>query len=86
VQAQRQLLLPRAKLPRMASVDSFTPEQRVWLEHDERRWQRAHRIALQHPGVDVGGVYHVLRNLEKTPAQRLRAALLHGRLFGTQRR
>jgi hypothetical protein len=33
----------------------------------------------------VSGVYRVLRNLEKTPTERLRAALQHGRLFGIHR-
>jgi hypothetical protein len=70
----------------MSQVDALTPEQRVWLAEDERRWQRAWRIADRHPGVDAGGVYRVLRNLEKTPAQRLRAALIHGRLFSSKRR
>jgi hypothetical protein len=70
----------------MSAVDSLTAEQRVWLDEDERRWQRARGIAEQNPGVDVGGVYRVLRNLEKTPAQRLRAAMIHGRLFSSQRR
>ena len=43
---------------------------------------RAYAIAEEHPGVDAGGVYRVLRNLEKSPSERLRAALFHGRLFG----
>jgi hypothetical protein len=70
----------------MSESDSITPEQRRWLERDERRWQRAVSIAARHPGVDVGGVYGVLRNLEKTPSQRLRAALSHGRLLSSQPR
>jgi hypothetical protein len=66
--------------------DSLTAEDRAWLVSDEEKWRRAHRIAEQHPGIDAGGVYRVLRNLEKTPSQRLRAALIHGRLFGLHRR
>jgi hypothetical protein len=66
--------------------DSLTPEQQRWLVDDEQRWRRAHHIANRHPGVDAGGIYRVLRNLEKTPAERLRAALIHGRLFSSQRR
>jgi hypothetical protein len=61
--------------------DSLTPAEQAWLAADEKRWQQAHRIAERHPGTDVGGVYHVLRNLEKTPSERLRASLLHGRSF-----
>jgi hypothetical protein len=56
-----------------------------WLVEDERRWREANAIAERH-GVDAGGVYHVLRNLEKTPSQRLRDALQRGRLFGIRAR
>jgi hypothetical protein len=70
----------------MASLDSLTPEQHAWLVADEKRWQRAHNIAERHPGVDAGGVYRVLRNLEKTPSERLKAALMHGRLLRLYRR
>jgi hypothetical protein len=57
-------------------------DERAWLTKDEERWRRARLIASRHPGMDASGVYHVLRNLEKTPSERLRAALAHGRLFG----
>ncbi len=67
-----------------SEIDSLTAEQRAWLVRDEERWRRAHEIA--HGELDVGGVYRVLRNLEKTPSERLRAALQHGRLFGLHRR
>lgn len=70
----------------MSDVERLTAEQRAWLIADERRWARAHAIAARHPGVDAGGVYRVLRNLEKTPTERLRAALHHGRLFSVHRR
>lgn len=59
----------------------LSAEERAWLVKDEQRWRRARRIATRHPGMDAGGIYRVLRNLEKTPAERLRAALEHGRLF-----
>jgi hypothetical protein len=59
--------------------DHLTEEERAWIAKDERLWEEAHRIAAAHPGMDVSGVYHVLRNLEKRPAVRLRAALQHGR-------
>jgi hypothetical protein len=65
------------------SDDSLTAEQRSWLVSDEKRWQRAYQVAARHPGMDAGGVYRVLRNLEKTPSERLRASLLHGRLFSS---
>lgn len=66
--------------------DSLTPKARDWLREDERRWSRAREIASRHPGMDVGGVYHVLRNLQQTPSQRLAAALRHGRFFRTDPR
>jgi hypothetical protein len=62
-------------------LDQLSPAERAWLIADELRWQRARRIAERHPGMDAGGVYRVLRNLERTPSERLRAALRHGRLF-----
>ncbi len=65
----------------MPDLDELTDEQRAWLVQDERRWRRAHEIAGRQEGLDIGGIYRVLRNLEKTPAQRLHTALDHGRLF-----
>jgi hypothetical protein len=59
---------------------SLTSEERIWLIRDEARWRRAHEIAGGDPRIDVNGVYRVLRNLEKTPSERLRDALYHGRL------
>lgn len=70
----------------MAELESLTPDQRAWLLRDEQRWRRAHQIAHANPGVDASGVYRALRNLEKTPSERLRAALHHGRLFGIHQR
>jgi hypothetical protein len=68
------------------STPELTDAERVWLMKDEARWRRARDIASQHPGMDATGVYHVLRNLEKTPSERLRAALSHGRLFRSHAR
>jgi hypothetical protein len=70
----------------MSELDSLPPEHRAWLVVDEQRWRRAHEIVRMNPGVDVSGVYRVLRNLEKTPSERLRAALHHGRFFGVHQR
>ncbi len=63
-----------------AEFDALSSEQQAWLLHDELLWQQAHAIAL-HASVDVSGVYHVLRNLEKSPSERLRNGLRHGRSF-----
>jgi hypothetical protein len=45
-----------------------------------RRWQRAYDIVRAQPNVDVGDVYHALRCLELSPAERLRRGLSRGRL------
>ena len=57
---------------------TLTPEQRAWLDKIEPLWARAHRIAARNPGVDVSDVFHVLRNLQRPPAERLRRALSYG--------
>ena len=64
---------------------NLTPEDREWILADERRWQEARSIAERF-GVDFQGVYRVLRNLEKSPAERLKSALRHGRLFSVHAR
>jgi len=58
----------------------LTSEQEAWLRHSEALWQRAHAIAQQHPRHDPSDIYHALRCLELTPAERLRAGLQRGRL------
>ena len=58
----------------------LTPEQQAWLRHAETLWQRAHRLSAQHPEYDVSDFYHALRNLERTPSERLRLGLSRGRL------
>ena len=69
----------------MAQHDSFSAAERAWLVNDEKLWRAAEEIAAKHPGTDAGGIYRVLRNLEKSPTARLRAALQHGRLFRSHR-
>lgn len=62
------------------ALDALTPEQREWARHSEELWRRARQIADAHPDVDAGDVYHALRCLELTPAERLRQGLSRGRL------
>ena len=59
--------------------DDLTPEQRAWAERVEPLWRRAHSIVARQPELDVSDVFHALRNLERTPAQRLQRALSHAR-------
>lgn len=70
----------------MSASNPLSAAEQAWLVKDEQRWARAHRIAAKNPGVHVDGVYRVLRDLEKTPSEGLKAALAHGRLFSAQRR
>ncbi|HEX3474636.1 MAG TPA: hypothetical protein VHT91_06315 [Kofleriaceae bacterium] len=54
---------------------TMTEEQRQWVELSRKLWRRAERIAAQHPGMDVSGVYHVLWNLRRPVEERLRRGL-----------
>lgn len=65
----------------VSELDRLTAAERAWLIRDEALWRRAYEAAAANPGVDAGGIYRALRNLEKTPSQRLRDSLRHGRLF-----
>lgn len=65
----------------MSKTAKLPLEQRAWVEREERRWRIARELAARNPGVDASGIYHCLRNLEKPPSERLRAALHHGRCF-----
>jgi hypothetical protein len=60
-------------------LDELTPEQRAFVARTEPLWERAYRIVAKHPELDVSDVFHALRNLERTPSERLRRALTHGR-------
>lgn len=54
-------------------------EERAWLEADETLWQRAYRIVSRNPELDPSDVYHTLRNFLRSPSERLRRGLRHGR-------
>jgi len=60
-------------------VEALTPAERQWLVADEQLWQRAHRIAQHNAGLDVSDIYHTLRNFQRSPQERLRRGLRHGR-------
>ena len=54
---------------------ALSPAERLWVEHSEALWRKAHEIAGRRPDLDVGDVYHALRTLELPPAERLRRGL-----------
>ncbi len=62
------------------SVVELTAEQRAWLLASEALWRQAHSIVSERPDLDVGDVYHALRNLQLTPAERLRRGLTRVRV------
>lgn len=64
----------------MTKPENVTEAERAWLVADEALWRRAHQLVEQHPELDVSGVYHTLRNLNRSPSERLRRGLAHGRL------
>src|SRR5260221_727346 len=53
------------------AIDDLTADQREWVRDSEALWSEAHAIAAASPGIDSSDVYHALRCLELTPAQRL---------------
>jgi hypothetical protein len=56
----------------------LTPGERAWLAADERLRERARQLAAR-LGLDEGDVYHQLKQLARTPTERLRRGLAHGR-------
>lgn len=63
-----------------ARLEHLTPAQQAWARHSAALWERAHALARAHPEHDVSDLYHALRSLELSPAERLRAGLQRGRL------
>ena len=60
--------------------DELDPGEQQEVVRDEARWRRAHEIVRKHPHLDVSDVHHTLVNLERTPEERLRRGLTHGKL------
>jgi hypothetical protein len=55
--------------------ENLTDEQRAWLQHSEELWLKAQQIVADDRDRDLGNVYHALRNLELSPAERLQRGL-----------
>jgi hypothetical protein len=58
-----------------AGRSTLSAEQQAWVRHSEALWREAHAIVAAAPDLDAGDVYHALRSLELTPAERLRRGL-----------
>jgi hypothetical protein len=59
----------------VGTLTEVTTEQRRELLRSEASWRKAQDIVKGRPDLDVSDVYHVLRNLELPPAERLRRGL-----------
>ncbi|MFW5926063.1 MAG: hypothetical protein ACOCV4_07835 [Myxococcota bacterium] len=59
-------------------VKGLDPEQRRWLAKDLEQRALARELAAK-LGLDEGEVYHQLKQLQRSPAERLRTGLAHGR-------
>ncbi len=59
----------------MVKFDGLTDAQRAWLIEDERLWCKAYEIVSKYPHLDVGGVHHTLRNMRRSPEERLKRGL-----------
>jgi hypothetical protein len=71
----------RAAADGSASIlTELTSEQREELSRSEASWRKAHAIVKNRPDLDVSDVYHVLRNLQLPPAERLRRGLTRVRV------
>jgi len=70
----------RRILDHVDEVSKLSEANRQWLVADEAVWARSHEIVGRHPHLDVSGVYHTLKNLQRSPAERLRRGLAHARL------
>ena len=58
-----------------SDLATLTEDEQAWVRHSEMLWRKAHAIVAVHPDLDPGDVYHALRSLELTPAERLRRGL-----------
>jgi hypothetical protein len=59
-------------------VEGLTPDQQRWLEDDLLLRRRAAQLAKE-LSLDESDVYHQLKQLRRSPIERLRIGLTHGR-------
>lgn len=61
-----------------AEVATLTTEQRRWLVDDQAIRERAAQLAAE-LALDESEIYHQLKHLRRSPIERLRLGLAHGR-------
>jgi hypothetical protein len=59
-------------------IEALSDDQRRWLEEDLGLRATAARLAAE-LGLDPSDVYHQLKQLRRSPTERLRLGLNHGR-------
>jgi aconitase B len=60
-------------------LEQLSPEQQAWARADLALRERASAMAAR-LGLDPGDVYHQLKQLKRSPSERLRVGLAQGRL------
>ena len=63
----------------MAILPSVNDAERAWIDHDDELRKRAGEIAAS-TGRDAEDIYKTLKQLERTPTERLELGLRHARL------
>lgn len=64
---------------------ALEPTERAWAEDQLALRERSKVLALE-LGLDAGDVCHILRQLRRSPAERLTLGLRHGRLRAAAQR
>jgi hypothetical protein len=68
-----------------APTDASTEEElQTWVHRDDALRERA-RVLAAKLGRDEEGIYRTLKNLQRTPSERLRLGLRHARLHPDRR-
>jgi hypothetical protein len=68
-----------------APTDASTEEElQAWVHRDDALRERA-RVLAAKLGRDEEGIYRTLKNLQRTPSERLRLGLRHARLHPDRR-
>jgi hypothetical protein len=62
------------------ALNGLSRDQRDWALQSAKLWEQAYALTQSHPEHDPSDVFHALRCLELSPAERLRNGLSRGRL------
>ncbi len=68
----------------MSEAERDAAELEAWVRRDDALRARAHALAIQ-LGRDEEGIFRTLKNFQRSPSERLRLGLRHGRLHPDHR-